>query len=449
MEQTAQDEKLITTDVTLNTDDIDAVANHVVTSLHAASHVEIIAAVVLPILAIIIGQTINRWIDRKPKESISANIIDFMGSLLSPGLAVLFLMGAGFTMRFMEIELFVLPFVWKVAVAWFAIRFVTLMSTRQSAGWVIILVIIPITLLHLFGVWQPVTEALEGIKFTIGKVKLNVFLIIQSVGAIIGLFWVAGFIVRATDRRLRRVRNLHISNRVLIMKILQIVIYFIAFLLGLQFMGISLTVLGVLGGALGVGIGFGLQKIASNFISGIILLFEKSVSVDDLIQLEDGTTGFIRQNAARYTLLELSDGREMLIPNEEFITQRVTTLTHSSRRGRVEIPVGVGYDSNVDLVQKLLVEAAQSCPRCIDDPAPAAFLRGFGDSALNFSLFFWVEDVVEGRLAPTHEVMSAILKLFAKNNIEIPYPHQVQVEKEAKASTDKSSATRKAKKTDT
>lgn len=424
MEQT---EKIISSDVTLEAPDIAALSDHAANQLNAAGTWEIILAAALPLLALIIGQTVNRWIDRRPKESLYANFLDFIGPLISPALAVIFLMIAGFTMRYMEIDRHILPFIWKLCFAWFAIRLVAMMSSRQSAGWVIALVIIPITLLHLFNLWESVADTLEGIKFTMGKVKLNAFLILQSIGAIIVLFWFTGFLINATDKRLRRVRRLHTSNRVLIMKFFQILLYFIAFLMGLQIMGIDLTALSVLGGALGVGIGFGLQKIASNFISGIILLFEKSVSVDDLIELSDGTTGFIRQNAARYTMIELFDGRELFIPNEEFITQRIISYTHTTRRARIEIPVGVAYGSPVEKVRELLVEAAQSNPRCMDDPAPNAFLRGFGESSLDFTLYFWIEDVLDGKLAPTHEIMSEILRLFNENGISIPYPHQVQI----------------------
>jgi small-conductance mechanosensitive channel len=420
-------ENMITGNVALQKAHLDEVTAQAADSLMAAGSWEIILAAALPLLAYIIGQTINHWIDRQPQETIHAKLVDFMASLLSPLLSTLFTALAVFVLEYLDIPVHILPFIVKLSIAWFAIRLVVMMSTRQSAGWFIALVIIPITLLHLFGIWEPATEALEDIKITVGKVKLNAFMILQSLAAIVALFWVTGFIVRATDKRLRRVRRIHVSNRVLIMKIFQILLYFIVFLIGMQMLGVDLTALSVLGGALGVGIGFGLQKIASNFISGIILLFEKSISVDDLIELADGTAGFIRQNAARYTLLETFDGREVFIPNEEFITQRVTTLTHSNRRGRVEIPVGVAYGSDPLKVQEVLLSAAKSVKRCMADPAPVAVMVGFGESSLDFKLFFWIEDVIEGRLKPIHEAMVEILRLFAENNISIPFPHQVQV----------------------
>lgn len=407
--------------------EVDALADEAIRSLDAASSLELLCAILLPIVAILIGMLLNRLIDRRPQDSLITRIVNFMGPLLSPALAVAFLMIAGFTLRAQDMELFILPFVWKAAVAWLAMQLVFLVSSRQSAGWVIILVIIPITLLHLFDLYDPVVKALQNAKFTLNGAKITAYGALKSVAALVVLFWMAGFITRATDSRLKRVRGMHVSNRVLVMKFFQIILYFIVFLVGLQVMGVSLTALSVLGGALGVGIGFGLQKIASNFISGIILLFEKSVSVDDLIELADGTTGFIRMNAARYTLIETGDGREIMIPNEEFITQRVTTLTHTHKRGRVEINVGVGYDSDITKVRELMLDAARSHPRSSTDPEPACFMTAFADSSINMVLYFWVDNVIDGRLGPKHDVMLGILERFRANGIDIPYPHQVQI----------------------
>lgn len=403
------------------------VANNAVSHLGAAGWIEITCALALPLLAVLLGIWLNRWIDNSPKKSLHNRFLDFAGPLWSPLFAVLLLMAAGYTMRGMEIDLHILPFVWKLAVAWLAIRLVALVSSRQSTGWLAVLVIAPITLMHLFGIWEPVTESLSNVKFTIGDAKVTAYGAIKSIGALIALFWIAGFIVRLTDTRLRRIRRIHVSNRALIMKFFQITLYFIVFLIGLQLMGVDLTAFSVLGGALGVGIGFGLQKIASNFISGIILLFEKSVSIDDLIELADGTSGFIRQTAARYTLLEGFDGREILIPNEEFISSRVTTLTHSTTRGRVDVSVGVAYGSDLEKVKKILLDVAANVDRAISDPAPSCYLTGFGESSIDFTLYFWVENVMEGRLGPKSDAILAIDKAFRKNGVSIPFPHQVQV----------------------
>lgn len=406
---------------------VQAAAEDAITHLSSAGIFELLCAFALPVLALLIGRVLNRIIDDRKTKSLHSSIMDWAGPLIAPLLAILLLMAAGYSLRSLQFDLHVLPFVWKLAVAWFAIQLVSLVSSRQGTGWLAVLVIVPITLMHLFDVWDPVVDSLAKTKFTIGDAKLNAYGSLKSAAALVALFWVAGFIVRATDKRLRRIRRIHVSNRELIMKFFQIVLYFVVFLIGLQMLGVSFTALSVLGGALGVGIGFGLQKIASNFISGIILLFEKSVSVDDMIMLEDGTTGFIRANAARYTLVEVADGREIMIPNEEFITQRVTTLTHSNNRGRVDVPVGVSYNADLKQVLKLLLKAADNTKLCLKDPAPMAWVIGFGDSAINTQLSFWVDNIADGRNTPRSEVLIEIVRLFREHDIEIPFPHQVQI----------------------
>jgi len=210
----------------------------------------------------------------------------------------------------------------------------------------------------------------------------------------------------------------------LVLKLAQIVIYLVAFLVGLDFVGIDLTTLTVFSGAVGIGLGFGLQKIASNFISGLIILMEKSIEEGDLIELSDGTFGYIRRASARYTLVETFDSKEIRVPNEDLITSRVVNWTFSNSSARIEIELGVAYDSDIDLAHDLILAAAREHPRCVIKPEPACFLRSFGDSSVNFILHFWVEDVTLGRWPTQSEVMFSIWRKFKDNGIEIPFPQR-------------------------
>lgn len=385
---------------------------------------EALLLVALYIAGFAIGTLLNRVIDRMHKRDWTLKLVDFLAPLLHSlsTIALISIMLAVFKDKLFTPHL--LPLGLKCAIAWFAIRLVMLMSSQRTAGWFIVLVIAPITLLNMFGIWEPLTETLKGWEFTVGSVKLTAYSVLRSALAVFILFWVASFISNATDNRLKRIRSMRASNRVLIMKIFQIVLYFVVFLIGLQIMGVSLTALSVFGGALGVGIGFGLQKVASNFISGIILLFERSIQVDDLIELADGTTGFVRHTGARYTLIETADGKDVLIPNEDFITQRTTNWTYSNRKARVTIEVGVGYESDLHLARKIMTEAASTHPRCLKDPAPACFVDRFGDSAIVLILYFWVADVTDGRLEPKSDTILAIWDAFRKHGISIPYPQR-------------------------
>ncbi|MFM9889366.1 MAG: mechanosensitive ion channel family protein [Rickettsiales bacterium] len=290
---------------------------------------------------------------------------------------------------------------------------------------------------HLDGAWGTVFDTLSDVKFSIGHVDLNLFLILKGLVIVFVLQWLVSSLLRRAERRLHNLKNMRASDRTLIMKMLTIGLYFLICVVGLQSIGVDLTALSVLGGALGVGIGFGLQKIASNFISGIILLFEKSIEVDDLIEMTDGTIGFVRQTYARYTLMEAYDGREILIPNEEFITQRVITWTHTSRRVRIEVLVGVAYDSDLDLVEKLVLDAARSHPQCLSDPEPNFFVTAFGESSINLQLFFWIDNITDGKLCAKSDVMRAIVKSFREHGVSIPFPQREvrMLDEDADAST--------------
>lgn len=277
---------------------------------------------------------------------------------------------------------------------------------------------------HLDGIWDIFSGSLSDIKFSIGHIELNLFLVLKGLVVVCVLQWLASSLLRRAERRLHNLKNMRASDRTLIMKMLTIGLYFLICAIGLQSIGVDLTALSVLGGALGVGIGFGLQKIASNFISGIILLFEKSIESGDLIELADGSHGFVRQTYARYTLMEMQDGREVLIPNEEFITQRVTTWTHSSSQARVEIKASVAYDSDMARVQTLMLDAAHRHPKCLHEPAPNFFVTHFGESGIDVLLHFWIADMADGRLGPRSEVMLAIIEAFRANGISIPYPQR-------------------------
>lgn len=293
---------------------------------------------------------------------------------------------------------------------------------RYTAKWLILLILVVLATLSHTGHLTLIQNYLEQDPFIwkFGSYEINAYQFLRATLVVVLLFWIAAAISGFGEARINRMTGVRASNRILFIKLLQITIYFIVFLAALDMFGVELKALAVFGGALGIGIGFGLQKITSNFISGIILLMEKSIEADDLIELSDGTNGFIRRTGARFTLLETPDGKEVMIPNEDFITSRVTNWTYSNKRGRAEICIGVSYDSNLELAQKLMLEAANEHPRTSKYPEPSCFLNKFGELAVEFLMYFWVDDVTEGRLQPRSEVMFSIWDKFHANGIKIP-----------------------------
>ncbi|MDF2366361.1 mechanosensitive ion channel domain-containing protein [Sneathiella sp.] len=307
-------------------------------------------------------------------------------------------------------------------------KFWTLLFKPRAwvAKLLLLLVIVGFAAFGYLGYLDPIREFLDSdnFAFKIGEIRFSAYLLVKAIIIIILLFWLVGILSEVLENRIKSISRIKSSNKALIIKAIQIVIYFLAFLFVLGVLGIDLTALTVFSGAVGIGIGFGLQKIASNFISGIILLFEKSVEEGDLIELNDGIIGFVRETGARYTRIETFEGHETMVPNEDFITNRVTNWTFSNSRTRVDINIGVAYGTDLDLASKLIVEAAKEHPRCMDTPAPESFLVDFADSSVNFTLYFWIENVTEGRIRPRSDVLFTIWRKFGENKIEIPFPQR-------------------------
>ena len=294
------------------------------------------------------------------------------------------------------------------------------------AKWLVFLTMLAALALGTMGYFETIRHYTdtEALSFKLGDYRISAYEAMKALLIIALVFWSAAIASDIADSRIGKLKRLRAANRALMLKIVQIGIYFVSFLFALDILGIDLTTLTVFSGALGIGLGFGLQKIASNFISGIILLLEKSVEQDDLIELSDGTSGFVRKANARYMLIETFDSREILIPNEDLITNRVVNWTLTSSKGRIEIPIGVSYGSDIEKAKDLILEAATQHPRCMSDPGPKCYLRHFGDSSVDFILHFWVSDVTEGRWEPHSDVLFSIWHKFKENGIEIPFPQR-------------------------
>jgi len=292
--------------------------------------------------------------------------------------------------------------------------------------WGVFLLLAGVLAAILTGRMTLVQEVLDqdSFAFTFGETRISGWGILTAMIALATVFWVVGILVHFIERWIRALPNLRSSTRILITNIIRIIFYVLAFIVGLDIAGVDLTALTVFGGALGIGLGFGLQKIASNFVSGIILLAENAIEEGDLIELSDGTMGFVRKSSARYLLLETFDGREILVPNEDMITGRVVNWTLNNTRGRIQIDVGVAYGSDLHKAREVMLEAAKNHPLTIEDPAPVCVMTRFGDSSIDFMLLFWVGDVAAGRIVPQSEVMFAINDGLREAGITIPFPQR-------------------------
>jgi len=298
---------------------------------------------------------------------------------------------------------------------------------RAFLAWLLILFFAAgLLLLASLGYLHPIISFLDADarSFFIGDVRLSVYLIGKAILLTLVLFWSSSIALDFIEQKINSIESISSNNRTLFIKGVQFTVYFLLFIFTMNVIGIDLTAFAVLGGAIGIGIGFGLQKITSNYISGIILLVEKTIENGDLVELDDGTFGYVRHNSARFTLIETFNGKEIMVPNEDFITNKVVNWTYSNKKGRIDIPIGVSYKSDIKLARQLILEAASEHPRCTPEPEPECYLREYGDSSVNFLLLFWVDDVTEGRYKPQSDVMFSIWEKFKANDIAIPFPQR-------------------------
>ena len=280
-----------------------------------------------------------------------------------------------------------------------------------------------IAALDIMGLLPATTAALDDLAITIGTLRISVLLVIKAVLVVAILLWIALGLSRVIDTRLQHLAELNPSVRVLTSNLVRIALISVALLIGLNAVGINLAAFAVFSGAVGVGIGFGLQKIVSNFVSGIILLLERSIKPGDVIEV-GSTFGSVIYLGARYASVRGRDGKEYLIPNENLITNQVVNWSYSSRLVRLDVAFGVAYGSDLHAVRELAVEAAKRANRVLASPTPVCHLTGFGDSAVNLLLRFWIQDPANGVTNIKGAVLLGLWDAFKERGIEIPFPQR-------------------------
>lgn len=278
--------------------------------------------------------------------------------------------------------------------------------------------------LWIVGLLPAVMAEMEAISFAFGKSKVSLLGLVQgtlSAGVVLVLaLWISA----ALERKVLRDAVHDLSLRKVAGNAIRAVLLMVGLLFALSAVGVDLTALSVLGGALGVGLGFGLQKLASNYVSGFVILSERSLRIGDTVRV-DNFEGVVADIKTRYTLIRSLSGRESIVPNEKLITERIENLSLADPKILLSTDVAVGYDSDVDLVQRVLLEAAAVTPRVIADPEPAARLMRFGADGLEFTLQFWIADPVNGQSNVKSDVNLRILKGLREAGISIPFPQRV------------------------
>lgn len=265
--------------------------------------------------------------------------------------------------------------------------------------------------------------ALDNAALTIGKRNISLLDVVVTAFAGVLLFALAWLLNRALGHWVGQLHGLDGSQRLLGQKLVGLAIAAVAFLIGIDLIGLDLTSLAVFSGALGLAVGFGLQKTLGNMIAGLLLLMDRSVKPGDVIVVGD-QFGQVNRIGVRAVSVLTRDGKEHLIPNELLMTQAVENWSHSDRKVRVHIPVGVSYACDLAKAQALMLEAARTIPRVLADPAPGIWLRGFGDSSVDHDIMVWIDDPEEGVGNVRSAVLNRVWVLFKENGIEIPFPQR-------------------------
>lgn len=292
----------------------------------------------------------------------------------------------------------------------------TLENAIAGAIWILLA-------LHLSGLLPDILNTLEDIKFNIGKHPINLLIALHGVVTVLLTIFISLWVRRMIENRIMSAQHININLRVVLTKLLKIFLLFFVVLISLSAVGLDITMLSIFGGALGVGLGFGLQRIASNYLSGFIILLDKSMQIGDVVTINEHY-GIVNDLRTRYMLLRKLDGTQVIIPNETLITSPVINHSLTDRKARVQLPIQIGYESPLELAMQIMREIAFRHARVIENPGPVVQLVGFGDSGIDLLLVLWIPDPEEGSATLKTEIYLEIWRAFQQNSISIPFPQR-------------------------
>lgn len=289
---------------------------------------------------------------------------------------------------------------------------------------------LPVLLLNLQGVMPAIITELETISVTAGNISISLYGLLRVIffGAL--LFWLGRESSNVGKSIIRNQQSLDASTREVFSKLFEVSLFFVVALLLLNIMGINLTALAVFGGGLGVGIGLGLQSIASNFISGIIILLDRSLTIGDFVELEDGQKGFVREFKMRHAILETYDGKDILVPNEAFISSSLINWTHKDPKQRYRVDFSVAYSTDIRTMVEIIKEEVSKHPQVISGPdipleeRPDCEIDSFGDNGVNMFVEFWMEGIDDGKNRVGGDLLLTIFETLKDHHISIPFPQR-------------------------
>lgn len=397
---------------------------------------EVLVASVLTQLAAVPVTFLAAWLLHAKVESLARRIPPAMRQSLWLGLAIeaalsvalpllwfLFMLIAAVAVVKAGLHNDVLIVAVRLLLAWIVIRLVTTLIRTPGLARLVAVVVWSVAALSILGVLNALLGLLDDIALTVGKLHISVLTVLRGAFILAVLLWLASALARVLERAFSQAGNLTPSVQVLFSKVARISLLVLAFVVAMRAIGIDLTGLALFSGAIGLGLGFGLQKVVSNLVSGLILLLDRSVKPGDVIAI-GATYGWVNEMGARYASVITRDGIEHLIPNEELITQRVENWSHSSNLVRMRTAIPIGYDADVTQAVALAIEAASETPRVLGSPKPVCLLLRFGENRIELELRFWINDAQNGIHNVQSDVLIGVWRKFREHGVTIPLPQR-------------------------
>lgn len=394
--------------------------------------IQIALQILLLLAARLIGAVIGRWFrqfiknkfqDRKIKPQYLSNFLTRLLHL-SPLIFSIFILGILIqVVNQIGYHTFLMRIILNLSMAWVVIRSATSIIFDRFWSRLIATLAWSIAALNILGILDETISILESIGFQFGEVQLTLLSVIKATGILIALIKSVNWFSAYLEKKLLTVPEIMPSTRLMITKSVNITLLFLVGLISLHSVGINLTALTLFSGAIGVGIGFGLQKIVGNFVSGLILLSDKSIKPGDVVQLAD-VYGWVKNMGGRYVSVVTRDEKEYLIPNEDLITQQVINWSYSSKKIRIRAPIGISYQADPHEAIRLIVDTIGGINRILNDPPPTCLLVAFGESSVDLELRYWIDDPQNGVANVTSTVLLKVWDTLRENGIEIPFPQR-------------------------
>ena len=381
-------------------------------------------------LFILTRRKINKFFLDNKHLKLSSNVISAAEKIINPVVGLVFVSTLSLfisfyyptnLLDFFEIILIAMIFA-RLGV--YSLRFIFKGNPLLKAFENIIAILVWIyTIIYILGFSSVISGALEGVSFKVVGTSYNLLMIIQLIIGLIFAIAVSMSIATLVERSLKNTKGLNANLKSMINKLLKLLIYITAVIITMDTIGIDITFLSVFGGAFAVGLGFGMQTIVSNYISGFTILMDKSLHIGDILTIGEHY-GIITSIKSRYTVLRKLEGVEVIIPNNTLITENIINHTYMDRNVRVWVDIQISYKSSVDLAKKIMLDTAMKQDRVMKDPEPSVYLFYFNESGIDLKLVFFIKDAEEGQLRLKSDISEEIWREFQKQGVEIPFPQR-------------------------